>query len=192
MIMKPSDYETAASYDTDAFGVPAGGYVCEIKNLEYITTKTGKPQMKASLDIAEGEYAGYFLRRYKAAQANGKAKWQCAYTTFVETPDGGTNPYYKGFISATQKSNPDFIINWAGEPAQFRGKKIGMVFGEEEFIGNDGRKHVSVKPVACRNAEAIRNGDFRVPARKTLDDASGVSDTSDTFTPVPADDDLPF
>lgn len=192
MIYKPNDYEKAASYDSDFSALPAGAYVCEVKNVSFDKTQGGKPIMNVSLDIAEGEYSGYFMKRYKRnREQNSSAKWGCVYSCFPTTPDGTTNPHYKGFFSAIEKSN-NMSVNWAGDEKQFTGKLIGVLFREKEFRGSDGKIHVTVEPCASRTVSAVRAGECKTPKRKTIDDGSRNAGTE--FTPVDtaADDDLPF
>ena len=195
MIFKPADYEKAQSYDSDFTYLPAGAYVCEVKNVSFAKTKGGRDIMNVSLDVAEGEYTGYFMRQYKRkTQGNSNARWGCVFDIFVTTPDGGTNPNYKGFFTALEKSN-NILVNWAGDEKQFRGKLVGILFREKEFVGNDGKAHLTVEPCASRTAEAVRNGECKTPKRKTLDDSGAPAQGADSgFTAVNtgADDELPF
>lgn len=193
MIFKPNDYEKAASYDSDFSALPAGAYVCEVKNVAFGKTSSGKPIMNVSLDIAEGEYTGYFMKRYKhSKENNGTAKWGCVYSCFPTNPDGSTtNPHYKGFFSALEKSN-NMLVNWSGDEKQFAGKLVGILFRDKEFIGNDGTVHRTVEPCASRTVDAVRAGECKTPKPKLLDDSNQKAG-SEEFTQVAVnDDELPF
>lgn len=52
----------------------------------------------------------------------------------LEDKDGNTNPYFKGFITAVEESNPGYKWNW--DEKTLKGKKIGIVFRMEEYSYN--------------------------------------------------------
>ena len=168
MLMKPNGYDQAEAYYQEGMGsLPAGGYVCKIMNLHYEKTQTGKDIILVSLDVAEGEYAGFYLKRYNRAKqdTSKQAKWGCQWRIFLELPQGGTNGLYKGFMTAYEKSN-GVQVNWMGDEKQFTGKLVGVLFRDEEFLGADGKMHHSTKPCAVRTADAIRSGEFQIPAAR--------------------------
>ena len=200
MIPRPSDYATAPSYDKEMTRLAPGAYICEVKNLIFCKAKNDKLYVKIALDIAEGEHAGIYMKRYNAqkASANGKqATWGCSYNVFVENKDGGTNPHYKGFFTALEDSNPDFKVNWNGDETQFRGKKVGILFREEDFLGNDGKVHTSVKPCAARAVETVRSGECKIPAKRKLNGSAEETSASDSTVDAEtgyaiANEELPF
>lgn len=194
---KPMGYDNAPSYDQERQGIPAGGYVCEIKRLEFAVARNGKQYMKVAVDIAEGPYAGIFMKRYKAASASGNAKWGCTYNVFVTEADSeNTSGHFKGFCTAWERSN-NREIPWGKPENVFAGSAIGLIFREEEFIGNDGTVHVSVKPCAARDTQTIRSGDYRIPERKKVENSTASTaaqpqvDQSTGYTVVDSEE-LPF
>lgn len=204
MMRKPADYDQAQVYDGNVRKLPVDGYVCTIKAVEECVTKGNKDYWKVSIDIAEGEYKDYYLSLWKNARASAqdasKVTWRGIYNVFPYTPEGNTNPYWKGFISCVEKSNQGFRMNWNGDVNQFKGKSIGLIFREEEFVANDGSTKISVKPVYCRPIEDIRAKNFDLPARKLLnrDGGNGYSapqgnSVPETYTNASVDEDeLPF
>lgn len=211
MLQKPKDYEQAEAYDSDFERLPVGGYVCEIKKMEeMITPRHGTLMVVVSFDIAEGEFKDYFARQYRREKAREltsgrEAKWRGVYNLFPYTNEGLTNPSFKGLLVCIEKSNNQFRLTWPLKMEDFKGRKIGLLFREEEYRAADGTIKTSVKPCATRTVECITLQDFNVPAKRTLSKnegsaASGKPSGSDSSlsvyssqnTPVDEDDDLPF
>lgn len=201
---KPTDYEQAQSYDSDFKRLPAGGYVVEIKKIEETTTRTGKAMLIMSFEIKEGEYAGFFTEQYRketagTSQYSNQPKWRGTYNVFPLTPEGNTNPQYKGLLTSIEKSN-GIRINWNADYNQFVGKIVGILFREEEFINYEGNMSVAIKAYAARPADVIRNNEYEAPKRKVMKDNVGSSNgyvpaatEASGFTSVTVDDDdLPF
>lgn len=212
MLQKPQDYDQAQSYDSDFERLPVGGYVCVIKKMEEARTpKTGTQMIVVSFDIAEGMYKDYFTKQYRRDKSremtSGRAaKWRGTYNVFPYTNDGMTNPSFKGLLVCIEKSNYGFHVDWPLNLDAFNGKKVGLLFREEEYEGFDGSIKTSVKACATRTVDCINNEEFNVPARKTLNkntmatsNGGAVNNPADTvyttqeFSNVSVeDDDLPF
>lgn len=212
MLQKPRDYDTAASYDSDFERLPVGGYVVEIKKMEEtVTPKTNTVMIVVSFDIAEGTYKDYFAKQYKRDKSREitsgrEAKWRGTYNCFPYTNDGLTNPSFKGLLTCIEKSNYGFRVEWPLNLEVFKGKKLGLLFREEEYEGYDGTVKTSVKACAARTVDCINNEEFNVPAKRTLNKSGSSSSNSSAsgsvgqtvyntqeYTPVTVeDDDLPF
>ena len=102
---------------------------------------------------------------------------------------------YKEFKSALEKSNPGYTFR-EDNLQDMRRKYIGVVIGMEEYTAKDGT--VKTRPTVrqTRSVDSIRNGDFKVPELKTLQNGAKAygGDTSSGFTDLSdeQDDDLPF
>ena len=148
------------------------------------------------IEIDEGtQYDGMMERAWRSGKSFGRDKWPNTGTmyTLLTDKDGNTNPRFKGLINAVEKSNSGY--SWRWEEMTLKGKTIGVVFGEEEFMGNDGTVRISIKPkYACGITELV---DQPVPPLKKLpeNDNSGYaandSGANGGFTEV-QDDELPF
>lgn len=193
-MFKPNNYDSAPSYDSEIVGLPAGGYVCQIKSASEKTTRTGSRQFEIMFDIVEGEHANHYMKLYRNSQARDKekAKWAGTYRVFFADPQGNTSGMYKGLLTSIEKSNPGFHIDWAGSYDQFKNLKVGLLFRKEQYKSSwDGSVKTKVAPCAARPADVIRSGEFQIPADKLLADNPPMS-TGD-YTPVQVDtDDLPF
>lgn len=202
MIQLPSDYNQAAAYDGN--GGPRlmpGGQVCKIvgARTETVNTQNGpKQKFVLAYDIAEGEFAGYFDAQFKRAkeQDASKAKWRGTYDCFILTNEGKTNPFFKGLIACIDKSNEPFqcVVNGQLNEANLKGKLVGLLFREEEYLA-DGKKKSVVKACASRSVQTIREGNFEIPEPKLLQGSQSgrgaASSVPAGFTQVD-DDDLPF
>ena len=205
MILLPSDYAQASAYEGESGPrlVP-GGYVCRMTGarMETVKTRNGeKDKLVIAYDIAEGEYAGHFDRLFKAARTRDaqNAKWKGTYEVFILKNTGETNPYFKGTITSIEKSNPGFSPVQGSQlnEALFKGRMIGLLLREEEFMAGDGQKKKAVKACMAQSVDKIRSGEFEIPAPVLLSGGSGSAQASATaaagsgFTQVD-DDELPF
>lgn len=153
------------------YALPAGGYVCKITNVEDVPSKE---YLMVDYDIAEGAYKDYYSKLQAA-----KGFWGCtAYKSYKET----ALPMLKRFCSAVTKSNPGYIFD-AGEQNSdektLKGKFIGIVFYEEEYVGNDGSIKTRLKVDYETDVEKIRNKDFKVKPKKLLPEDQRPKDTSE-------------
>lgn len=74
--------------------------------------------------------------------------------------------FFKGFKTSVECSNPGYVFK--NNPQSLVGKFVGVVLGEEEYIGNDGKKKTRPYVAEKRSGKAIRDGDFKVPELKKL------------------------
>lgn len=196
MISKPRDWDSAPTYDGGGTRLTPGGHICRILHMIQTTSKAGNPMIVTQFDIDEnGEFDGYFMRRFNELKKqntdeNQKTRYPGNFYTNLYNDKGETNPYFKGFIKALEESNPGYKWNW--DEKSVEGKKIGLVFREEEYrVQTTGEIKTGIKPFQPRNVQAIRNG-VPVPQKKTIPEhAPQPFDPNAGF--VAADDEeLPF
>jgi len=172
----------------DAERLPIGGYVLKIMKGEEITYSNGGRGLKLSFDIVEGEQKDFFKKNY-ANQIEPK-KWKG--TIVISVPDNNTEEKYrKAFenrIACITDSNPGYEWDW--DETKLKGKLVGGVFGNQEYEYN-GSKGFFTKCMGLRTVSAIREGRFRTPADRLLENKNPASE----FYPISEgieDDDLPF
>lgn len=191
MIAKPKDWETAQAY-TGGGGqqMTPGGHICKIVALRQETSKNGNPMIVVAFDIDEGsELDDFYKTKLKEQQKQNKdSKWQGVIRFLLYSKDGGTNPYFKGFVKSLEESNAGYHWDWdERSPA---GKKIGIVFREEEYM-QETQIRSSVKAWRVRSVQAILDG-VPVPPKKLLEThAAQPFDPQAGFVAV-EDDELPF
>lgn len=189
MIAKPRDWDTAQAYTGDVERMTPGGHIVKIMNVRQDMSKNSRPMIVVSFDICEGSPLDGFYRRKHDSRKNAgfTTGWGGVIRFMLYASDGvSTNGFFKGFITSVEESNPGYRFNW--DERGLEGKLVGLVFGEEEYIGTDGKPHTSVKAQQARSVDAIRAG-VPVPPAKKLNPAS--AQPAQTFTEA-EDDELPF
>lgn len=188
---KYSDWEETQAYDGESVSIQPGAYICRVVGMREEKTRTGRDMVVLAFDIAEGEYENYYKKRFeKEKESNDKAKFKGSYRVLPLTKDGKTNPFYKGLITAIEKSNNLILQNEFGEN-ELKGKLFGGLFGREEY--EQGKWYT--KLVSIRTVEAIREGRYILPEDKPLNNNSNNSNSSAHGFSIDNDaddEDLPF
>ncbi len=183
---KPADYD---SININSTQIPAGGYVCKIMEVKEIQSRNGKDMLQISLDVAEGDFKEHYTEAYRADKRENK-KWGCIYYILLKDKDGNTNRDFKRFCVAVEDSNQGFNVAWGDKFCDcFKGKLLGVIFGREQFLGNNGLAW-SCKPKYLRSASVIREGKFDIPEDKPYNEPK--MDNFFASTENADDDDLPF
>lgn len=164
----------------------AGGYICKYTNVEDVPKKE---YLYMEFDIAEGEDKGYFAELEERA---GFWAGKC-YRSYKEN----ALPMFKRMCSAVTKSNKGFIFdgNEHCDESTLIGKKVGILLGEEEYIGNDGSVKTRLRVVREMSVDEIKEGKFKIPPLKKLDnfkDDSAKSDDGFMNIPEDSDEETPF
>ena len=163
-MLKPKSFDNVAA-SLSFTPLELGGHVCVIKNAQETTSKTGKPMLKVSLDIADGDpQAGYYLERFKNDNRENK-KWPCISYVVTEDKDGNASRNLAQFVTSIEASNPGFTFPWDNVDL-LRDKRVGGVFGQEEYKGSDGNIHKATKLFWFRSADKVK--DAPVPKLKEL------------------------
>lgn len=200
-MQKLDGYNEAKTY-SEFKRIEVGGYIGKICDCILKENSNGGERLEFLIDITEGEYKDYFLNIWNSDRDNKDRKWKGKFVLFV--PEKGETYYesnlskFKTAMKCIEDSNSGY--HWEWDEKSLKGKKVGLVFGEEEFETDEGTLMTFVKCRYFTSVENIRQGKFRIPQAKTLgrsentenESASTTSnETVDTFIPV-EDDDLPF
>ena len=98
-------------------------------------TKNGRDMIKVAVDMADNDnQPGFFTKEFRDDIRPNKT-WPHGGTVYVVVLDknGNCSKNFKSFITAVEKSNSGFVIQWGDNfSTQFKGKKIGGVYGEVE------------------------------------------------------------
>ena len=187
---KPNDYN-----DTQGISswreLPPDGYVCAIMGIAEQTSSSGRPMIKVALDIAEGEYQGYFSDLFESRKSRAKqgdvVKWSNDGTKYIMifTNEDKCSRDFKSFCEALEASDVkvwseenDFLIN------NCKRKKVGVIFGREESEWN-GNRSWHTKPKWFTTVENIHEKNYSVPEDKPIPE-----ETFGAF--VATDEDIPF
>lgn len=190
---KPKDYDDVKVGERKI--LPAGGYVCKILKAEETESKTGKQMIKIALDIAEGDYAGYFREMFDSWKAGAddpqSVKWPFTGTKWILLYDseGATNRDFKSFCTALEDSGVTVWKNDIFDVGALKDAKVGIIFRREEHEYQNTRSWRTV-PWGFRSVKTIEDGTFNVPEDKPLAPKAGNYDLTDSFQA--AEDDIPF
>ena len=153
---KPANWETTPEMTGEFLTLPAGGYVCKIVNAEESETSTGKECLILRIDISEGEYQNFFTNQYQN-DTRQTPLWPNG-GIYRQITEGSSLGFFKGMISAIEKSNKGYKWDW--NPESLKNKLVGIIFQKEEYLGNDGTYKWSTKPRFVRTVDKILSGDF--------------------------------
>jgi len=137
----------------DFKNLPIGAYECIIRKAElYTNPTTEKKSFKVQVDIADGEYKGYYQKRFDNNTKTDKV-WDNNATRYLAY-EGENASFFKGFITCVENSNPGYKWDWDEE--KLKGKKICGVFQYEEYEGQDGKRGVKVRLNKFRSLDKIK------------------------------------
>ena len=198
---KPAGYEEAQVLG-EFTPIELGGHKLVIMQVEEVTARNGNQFIKVSFDTAKDDIQpSYFANSYKQDTRSNK-KWSGVTTVFPTDKDGKTSRAFKTFCTAVEKSNAGFKMVWGDMfCASLKGKKIGGVFGEENYLNSMNECKTARKLFWFRSIDGVMEAD--IPARRELsdDDKDRVgtaptvgTDIGDGFMNIPdgIDEELPF
>lgn len=175
MIKRFEGYESTKAYG-DSVQLPRGAYVCKIIGTKIIDTDYGQ-SVKVALDIAEGEFAGFFKAKFDANTSEDK-KWGCSYLLGIPKDDGTcedgwTKRKFKTFTDALEDSNSGYHFDW--DETKFNGKLIGVLFNYREYVGTDGNVYSTANAAQVATIANVREGNIKLPQDKLLPDSARPS-----------------
>ena len=168
-----------------------GGHKLVIMKVEEVTANNGNQYLKISFDTAKDDVQpNYYSNAYKNNTMDNK-KWSGVTTVFPTDKDGKTSKSFKTFCTAVEHSNTGFKMVWGEQFCNaLKGKSVGGVFGEEEYIGNDGTVKTARKLFWFRGTDKVM--DAEVPAKRTVDAPQQAGYDGFMNIPDSIDNELPF
>lgn len=196
-MQKPNSYEETQA-NGDFTPVELGGHYAIIKNVSERETSNGDPMIVVSIDFDKKDaQAGYFMEQFKKDVRPDK-KYPNQATNYITTEYGGScTRGFKSFMKAFCDSNgiKKEAIKWGADfAAQFKNKKIGVVFGAVEETYNGETKMRRKIRWFCDYSKA---GSQPVPKEKFESSSATSSSTpaaNDEFMNIPDGDEdtIPF
>lgn len=175
-----TDVQAAGEYARPA----AGAYKCKITN---VVDVTDRKYLKISYDIDAGEFKGYYT---EMRENHPDWDWAGAYVRSYKPTALGM---LKRFCNEVTASNDGYTFD-AGEvnadESTLIGKRIGLLFQEEEYYGNDGNlrtrlkvyKECAIDDVPSQKVPPIKRVE-REPSQSDQFEAVNVNDGTDTELP---------
>ena len=168
MIKKPSNYDNVEVAEFDFTPIELGGHKGIImKAEEYTSPQSGKTSLKVSVDTSKDDkQPEYFKEQYKNDNRIDK-RWSNSAIKFISLGEEENQvKMLKAFITAYENSN-NCKFDWNKDWDQLKGKKIGIVFGQEEYINQNGDLKLNNKLREFRSIDKIDN--IKIPKVKLLD-----------------------
>lgn len=163
----------------------AGAYICGITKVEDVSDKE---YLKVTYDIIDGEFKGYYK---EMRENNPEWAWAGAYVKSYKT---AALPMFKRFCTAVSRSNGNFVFDGNTVNADEQtlvGKKIGLLFGEEEYYGNDGE--LKTRLYVVREFSIDKLNEQKVPEiKKIKEDKPKDSSANAEWMKVPEGEALAF
>ena len=169
MIKKPNNYDEI-NINEEFEKLELGGHKgVIIKAEEYTSDFSGKKSLKVYVDTAsDDKQPEYFKKQYEndtridRKYPNGAIK----YVPLGE--EENQIKMLKSFITAYENSN-GCQFDWGKDWEQLKGKKIGLIFGQEEYTSQDGTTKLATKLREFRSIDKIDN--IKIPKVKKLDNS---------------------
>lgn len=195
--------ETEAKEPGEVERLELGGHELVILDArEYTSEVSGNTSLKISVDIAgKDKQAGFFKKQYDNNTLS-ERKWPNGAVKYLSLKDEQI-AYLKGFVTALEKSNPNFKFNKKGKWDQLHNLKIAGQFGLEEFEDSEGKIKTATKLIQFRSLEKLN--EIKIPSVKTLDGdfieyeeykkimSNRTQNESNSISPFEVkDEDLPF
>lgn len=180
---------TNVQESTDRERLTAGAYICKITGVEDvpINPNTGKGDyLRIHYDIAEGVFAGYYEGMREA-----HPDWTYV-GSYIRSYKEAALGMFKRFCSSVSKSNGNYVFDGKtnSDEKTLIGKKIGLVFQEEEYIGNDGSRKKRL--IVNKEFPISEIGTQKVPNAKLLPVEDTATKPDDSFMTVTDSEELPF
>lgn len=205
MIKKPSNYDNVEVTEFDFTPIELGGHKGIImKAEEYTSPQSGKTSLRVSVDTAKDDkQPEYFAEQYKNDTRIDR-KWSNSAIKYIPLGEEENQvKMLKAFITAYENSN-NCKFDWNKNWDQLTSKKIGLVFGADEYKNQAGELKTVNKLREFRSIDKVDN--IKFPKVKMLDGSYVTYDdymerkenlsskVNDLFGEVPEvnSEDLPF
>lgn len=201
-MQKPSGYDEAQA-SGEFTPIELGGHYAVIKQVSETQSKTGRDMIVVLFDFVKPDkQAGYFAKQFNDDDRENK-KWPFSGSKYIMVQDyndqNKTSRAFKTFCTCIEKSN-NYSIAWGGNvwAQQFKGKTIGVVFGEEESE-YDGKINMRRIPKWFCKTDAVK--DAAIPQPKYINGVSPAVQAGETKTenvdgflsiPDGIDEEIPF
>lgn len=162
---KPAGYDEAKSSSYKSKKLPAGAYEVEILNAA-VREEYGIEKLILQIDIASGDYKGYFKSNYdyqfKNPRKGQKAKWK---GTFKQATSGKSVDYFKSLIKIIEDSNDGYKFDF--DEKTLKGKKLGMIFKDKSFFNDDGDEIHYIAADTPLTLDDLYAGNYDIPVTKS-------------------------
>ena len=169
MILKKASNYDEVVVNQEFTPLELGGHKGIIKNVEEYTSEiSGNTSLKVEVDTDKTDKQPNYYQEQYDNNTNSDKKWSTGATKYVSLKeDENCVKMLKAFITAVENSNSNFKYNWDKDIDQLKGKKVGLVFGWEEYEDQDGNVKRATKLTQFRSIDKVDN--VNIPKVKLLD-----------------------
>lgn len=188
MLVKPSNYDEI-QVNQEFERLELGGHKGIIKNVEeYTSTISGNTSLKVEVDTATDDKQPNYFQKQFDENTNMDKKWSTGGTKYVSLKqDENCIKMLKAFITSVENSNNGFTYDWNKDVDQLKGKKVGLVFGLEEYENDKGETKTATKLTQFRSIDKVDNA--KIPNVRLLD---GSYIEYENYVPEKKDNSNPF
>ena len=169
----------------------AGAYICTITKVQDVPLNAATDKgdyLKIWYDIAEGEFKDYYTTMRKD-----HPEWENA-GSYIRSYKEKALGMFKRFCGAVSESNGAYEFGTKNmDESTLTGRKIGLVFREEEYVSNSGE--IKTRLQVFKEFPISKLSEQKVPDKKLLPDSDRPArPMDDDFVNVPEGetDSLPF
>ena len=194
IIAKPNMYDEI-KFNENYTPIDLGGHKGIIKNVsEYTSQISGNTSLKVEVDTdSTDKQPGYFQKQYDNDTRSDK-KWSTGATKYVSLKeDENCVKMLKSFITSVENSNPDFTYDWNKDVDQLKGKKVGLVFGLEEYQNQEGKLKTATKLNQFRSLDKVDHVSIpkvRLVSGAYMDYDDYIEETKESSNPFEALEDV--
>ena len=165
MIRKPKNYDEIQVNDNEFKSLELGGHKCVImKAEEYINPETEKHSLKIYLDTSKDDRQPEFFSNLYRNDTRPDKKWDNSAIIYLPLGEEETQVrMFKAGITAIEKSNN---FKWNFNENELVNKRVGCVFGLEEYRSQEGKIRVKTKVRRLRSIDKV--GEILIPDVKLL------------------------
>lgn len=169
MILKKAENYDEIVLNEDFTPLELGGHKGIIKKVEEYTSQiSGNTSLKVEVDTDKTDKQPNYYQEQYDNNTNMDKKWSTGATKYVSLKeDENCIKMLKGFITAVENSNPNFTYDWKKDTDQLKGKKVGLIFGLEEYEDQEGKLKTATKLTQFRSIDKVDNA--KIPKVKKLD-----------------------
>ena len=138
-----------------------------MKAEEYTSDFSGKKSLKVYVDTASDDKQPEYFKKQYENDTRIDRKWSNSAIKYISLGEEENQvKMLKAFITAYENSN-GCQFDWSKDWEQLKGKKIGLVFGQEEYTSQDGTTKLATKLNQFRSIDKVDNA--KIPKVKMLD-----------------------
>lgn len=134
--------------------LPRGNYVCKVTEAYEKETLSGNEYIELNFDICEGEYSGYYKRKFDVdSDNNPESEWKGNIRIYIPEDNEESIKRFKRTIANIEEDNEGFHFEWEKPVKQFNGLIIGVKFQPSTYNGYEFQK-----PKYICSADRVRKG----------------------------------